>query len=50
MIKPILYLFEGGEPEEVISDIKQIKNYIDKYFKEYQLKHEKATKRRSKKV
>lgn len=41
MIKPVLYLYEGGEPEDIIYGIKNIKIYIDKLYEE---KYESPTK------
>lgn len=47
MIKPILYIYDGGELEEVITGIKHIKKYIDKLYKE---KYESNTETSTKKV
>lgn len=51
MIKPVLYLFEGGEPEEVITGIKNIKEWVDKEYETYLKKiNETNSKRANKKV
>lgn len=47
MSKYALYIFEGGELEEVISGLKNIKKFVDK---EYAKKYESNTERSSKKI
>ena len=47
MNKPVLYIFEGNEVEEVITGLKRIKQYIDK---EYKKRYAGNTKRSSKEV
>lgn len=47
MIKPVLYIYEEGELEEVITGLKRIKKYIDLAYKD---KYENSSKRSSKKV
>ncbi len=50
MIKPVLYLFEGGELEETIMGIKKIKAWVDKDYERYLERYEEATKRTSKEI
>ena len=46
MSKFALYIFEGGELEEVISGIKRIKKFIDKeYIKRYEANTEEGSKK-----